>query len=447
MEEKIYERQLTLLETIWKRLVYSQDIDYILHIYLTGLTAGIFLGFSRAFILFFDKEKNLFYGKKGIGPFDQNEAEKIWKQLEKTDIPVERFFENGKRDEIKNSKFNKEVENIEIYLEQISEDDYLKRIVNENKIFIIYNVENEKNLPSQIKKLLYPSDLLVGPLFSERGLIGVIFADNAFHRNPINEEIINFFTLITFQVSISIENVLKFNEIKKIHQKLIQMERLSAIGKFSLFIAHEIKNPILTIGGFSKQITETDDVEKIKRNASIVYKEMIRLEKVLNNILSFSNLPKPVYEDVYVCEIVKEIVEIFENEIKKKNLEINLLLQENIKIKADPIQLREVIFNIFNNAIENTDYGKIEVKCEIDGDYLKIIISDTGKGIPEEELPYITKPFYSKKPQGIGLGLNIAKEIIENHNGKIEIKSQLNKGTEVFIYLPLEVKNEKNSYN
>jgi len=447
VEEKIYEKAFTLLGTIFKQLSCSLDLDQILHIYLTGLTAGTFLGFSRAFVLFFDKDGNFLYGKKGIGPYDGEEARKIWEEIGREKIPIENFFENNKIESLKNSKFNRAIENIKIYLDDLHENEYLKRVVEEKKVFIIYNAEEEQNLPYQIKKLLYPSDLLLAPLISERGVIGVIFADNAFHRNPITEEKINFFTLISLQVSISIENTLKFYDLKNLQQKIIEMERLSNIGKFSLFITHEIRNPLITIGGFSKQNLETDDIEKIKRNSKIIYKEILRLEMFLNSILRFANIPPPNFQEVNLNKIINETIEIFEYKLLGKNLQVKIDINKEIKIKADPLQLKQVIFNIINNAIENTDHGMIYIKEETNNSFLKLTISDTGRGIAPSEMPYLATPFYTKKSHGIGLGLNIAKEIIKNHNGKIEIKSELNKGTDVIIYLPLEVKNEKENIN
>lgn len=437
-------KDIFLVYTISKELLKSSlDIDGIIHDILTGITAGHFLGFSRAFILFYDKEQNLLYGKMGIGPFDEEEAGLIWSRIEKENLPIEKFFENGRRDEFKNSRFNLAVEKLKIKIDQLNENDYFKKSINEKKLFVIYNAEKDENITKDIRVLLYPSDAIISPIFSERGLIGFIFADNAFHRQPITEEKLNLFSIISTYASLSIENALKYNELKNMQDKLIEKEKFAAIGKIASYITHEVKNPLVTIGGFSKQILETEDISKIKRNAQIIYEEILKLEKIVDNIINFSNISNIFLEEIDINEIIQNAIDLLTDELKRKNIEIRCSLSP-CNIKGDALQLREVFFNIIKNAVENNvENGKIYINYEFFENFLKIVITDTGIGIEENILEKITTPFFTTKKRGLGLGLTIVKEIIERHNGRIEIKSKVNEGTSVSIYLPLEVQNEK----
>jgi signal transduction histidine kinase len=436
-------KEIWMVHFIVKELQTTMDIDEIIHVSLTGITAGYFLGFSRAFIMLYDKEKNILYGEKGIGPFDQEEAGNIWSKIESEEMPIEKFFENGKKEEIKNSRFNIAVKNLKIDINELSEENYFKKVLKEKKVFVIHNVLDNPHIPSNIKQLLYPSDAIISPLFTENKLIGVIFADNSFHRKAITEEIVNLFSIISIHTALSLENFFKYKQIKDIQKQLIEKEKFATLGKVASYITHEVKNPIVTIGGFSKQILETDDMAKIKRNAEIIYKEILRLEKTIDNIINFSTVSPISYQEIDISTTIEKTIEILKREIEKKKIEI-CNLTYSYKIKCDPIQIEEVFLNIIQNAVENSfEYGKIEISSEIVENFLKIKVKDRGKGIDENMLEKVMDPFFTTKKKGLGLGLAISKEIIERHDGRIEIESKVNEGTIVNIYLPMEVKNEE----
>ncbi|MCS7180313.1 MAG: HAMP domain-containing histidine kinase, partial [bacterium] len=234
----------------------------------------------------------------------------------------------------------------------------------------------------------------------------------------------------------------KYNEIKKIQKELLEKEKFVAIGKVASFVTHEIRNPLVKIGGFSRQILETDDQDKIKRNIKIIYNEILQLEKVFDRIINLISFSEISIEEVNIYDLIKEVIEFLNDEIKEKNIEIVFDLQP-IWLKGDSIQLKEVFFNIIKNAVENNkENGKIIIKGEITGKYFKITIEDTGIGISEEDFKNVGKPFFSKKKSGLGLGLTVAKEIVERHKGELMIESKINEGTKVKIFLPMEVKNE-----
>ncbi|MCS7179746.1 MAG: hypothetical protein NZ891_00110, partial [bacterium] len=218
-----FKRAIFIIHNIDKELLRScLDIEDILHVTLTGITAGYFLGFSRAFILLYEEDNKVLSGKKGIGPFDIEEANLIWQKIG-DGIPIEKLFENGKRAELKNSRFNLSVEKIKINVEELPEEDYIKKVIKEKRIQVLYNVDkNNVKLPEQIKFLLQPSDIVISPILAESSLIGIIFADNAFHRKPITEETLLFLSLISIHTALSLEIAIKYNEIKRIQKELLE---------------------------------------------------------------------------------------------------------------------------------------------------------------------------------------------------------------------------------
>ncbi|HOL22240.1 MAG TPA: hypothetical protein PLQ41_05245, partial [bacterium] len=288
--------ELYLLHTISKAIKETLSEGRILNITLTALTANGALGLSRAAIFYYDKEKNIIYGKKGIGPFDEKEASKIWEELSKNEISLEEYLQHNLEEELASQKFPQLIKEIVINLDELSEDNYFKRVIAEKKVFHLTDINEFARLPDKVKQLLIPSEIVIMPLFSSRDILGIIMADNAFHYNPIDESTIVLISLLSIQTGIALENAIthniliqQFEELKDLHntmkhlqEELIKKEKLSTIGRMASYFIHEIKNPLVTIGGFAKRIANENNLDVIHRDADIIFKEMKKLEQILN---------------------------------------------------------------------------------------------------------------------------------------------------------------------
>ncbi len=231
-------------------------------------------------------------------------------------------------------------------------------------------------------------------------------------------------------------------ELEKTHDILVRNEKLAAIGEVSARIAHEIRNPLSTIGGFAKSIPKKyDNRERTIRNAKIIVNEVKRLENILSNILDFSkpNIPQKVLNDVH--ELIREILNIMEEDIVSKNIIVAMnITEEKIETKLDASQIKQVLINVIQNAINSIDEGgTIEIRTMTDGTEAVIEIIDTGRGIPEQFLDDIFEPFFTTTGNGTGLGLSISNRIIQSHQGRFEIMSKEGKGTTVRIVLPISI--------
>jgi signal transduction histidine kinase len=164
---------------------------------------------------------------------------------------------------------------------------------------------------------------------------------------------------------------------------------------------------------------------------------MRKLEQILNKLSTFTLLAPLKIERINLLDIVNEVVEFFELEFARKHINIQIDIPEDISLKAERVQIFEVLFNLISNSVESMNTGTIKISAGIESTFLKITVEDTGKGIPPENLPHITEPFFSTKVGGFGLGLFIVSNIIEQYGGKIEITSVEQKGTTVNIYLPV----------
>ncbi len=204
--------------------------------------------------------------------------------------------------------------------------------------------------------------------------------------------------------------------------------------------AHEIKNPLTVIKTFTEYLSEKKNNEKfIDKFCKIIPQEVERINNIVHKLLDFSKPSPPVLKQAVVCDTIKEILELMSNDFLKKKIQIvEQNENHNLFANIDAAQIKQVFFNILINAIDAMpNGGNIYISTkQIKGEKIEITLRDEGSGISKENLKNIFNPFFSTKDKGTGLGLAISHQIIKNHNGMIEIQSELNRGTSVTIRLP-----------
>jgi len=213
-------------------------------------------------------------------------------------------------------------------------------------------------------------------------------------------------------------------------------------------LSHEIKTPLSIIKGeievtFKKERTHQEYVEILESNLE----EINRIVTIAENLLLVSRFEskavKLVAQQINLYEVLTNILDDIKILTEEKNIALDLDLSKSISINGDPNQIKSLFLNLLDNAIKYTnDAGTIKVSLLKINNFAKIEIGDTGIGIPEDDLPYIFDRFYrvirsSSKQKGFGLGLSIAKSIVDMHHGKIEVTSKPNKGTCIIIFLPV----------
>ncbi len=225
-------------------------------------------------------------------------------------------------------------------------------------------------------------------------------------------------------------------ELKYIREKLQSAERMAALGEVAAKVAHEIRNPLVSIGGFAQRL-ERKLEGNLREYASIIYNEVKRLEDILKDILGFVREIRLSITDVNLNELITNVISLLDGEIHERGLTLEKHLGDVPSVKLDYDRMKEAILNILTNAIQAVlVQGKIIVKTYKTNGYAVIEITDTGTGIDEKDLPFIFDPFYTTKTSGTGLGLAITRRIVEEHNGRIEVKSRLGEGTTFKIFLP-----------
>ncbi len=229
-------------------------------------------------------------------------------------------------------------------------------------------------------------------------------------------------------------------ERKKLEYQIFQAEKLAALGQLSAGMAHEINNPLFVISGRLEMLKQEEFSQKVKDTLSLIDAQTDRIRKLVDRILKFSRKPNPTLELININEVVESVLPLIHyNKMPVVKIEIEKICGENMsQIKGDLHQLQEVFLNILINAYQSMpNGGKIKIiTSNFQNLYAQIQIIDSGIGITAQNLKHIFMPFFSTKSEGTGLGLSICHNIIKNHNGSIELESQVNQGSTFTIKLP-----------
>ncbi len=233
-------------------------------------------------------------------------------------------------------------------------------------------------------------------------------------------------------------------ERQQLQEKLLQSERLAALGQMAAHISHEVKNPLMVIGGMARQVLKAAgaDPHKNAEKLQIIVEEIRRLEEFLAEVGSFAKLSEPRKCPIDLNSLIREMCLNLEPSLQENRIKLAVNLDPNLpQVQFDPLLLRQVLLNIAKNGVEAMPAGgTLTFASGRDNDRVLVRISDSGEGIPPDIIDKIFQPFYSTKPKGSGLGLAISQTIVKAHQGEIRVESEPHRGTGVTVFLPAESK-------
>jgi len=227
--------------------------------------------------------------------------------------------------------------------------------------------------------------------------------------------------------------------LEKAHAEVVQSQKLATLGYLAAGMAHEIRNPLNSIALFVQLIKEgVEDAEKVDYVEKIL-KEVDRVDATLRKLMDTAKRPRFELAEVNIEDLIRRILDSFTPQLTAQAVVLKFSrLRELPQLKADHIEIEQIFTNLFLNAIdEMPDGGKLAIQLDCDDRDIFIRVSDSGKGIPAENLPSIFDPFFSTKSRGTGMGLSIVLRIIKNYGGKIEVVATGKSGTTFLICLPL----------
>jgi len=236
------------------------------------------------------------------------------------------------------------------------------------------------------------------------------------------------------------------SELKELREKLQSVERKAALGEVAAKVAHEIRNPLVSVGGFARRLEGKLD-GTMKEYASIIATEAYRLEVILKDILSFVREVRMQKKVVDLNDVVSGILNLMEGEFRAAGNKVEVRLEEEgVFMNIDPDRVREAILNIVVNANQAVQGGTITVSTYREGDRGVLVIEDTGQGVSEDAKEHIFDPFFTTRNTGTGLGLAVTKRIVEENDGSIETDIRpFGSGAVFRVYLPIEEGEHENT--
>lgn len=228
--------------------------------------------------------------------------------------------------------------------------------------------------------------------------------------------------------------------LKATQNSMVRAETLAAVGTLAAGVSHEISTPLNSIIGFTQiSLSELDDTHPLKGDLRVIEQEALRCKRIVQGLLDFSRASAPSTHEILLNNVIDETLAVVEYQPSMRKIAVKRLLQHDLPfIEADPMQLRQVFLNLILNAVQAMpEGGELRVETRSAGGKVEGIVSDTGMGIPEADLPKIFQPFFTTKSGGTGLGLSISYGIVKEHHGEIFVESTAGRGTAFRIVLPL----------
>ncbi|MDM5317617.1 PAS domain S-box protein [Fictibacillus sp. b24] len=224
---------------------------------------------------------------------------------------------------------------------------------------------------------------------------------------------------------------------KQTEELMLKSEKLSVLGELAAGVAHEIRNPLTSLKGFTKLLTDADDVIRLEY-LRIMESELNRINDIVGELMLVAKPQAVSFEHTNIQELIYSVVRLLETQAIMRNIQIWVNISDNIPlVYGVENQLKQLFINLLKNAIESMEKdGEIHIKIGTRNNSVVLELKDQGCGIPAERLKTLGEPFYTTKEKGTGLGLMVCFKIIEEHGGAIQFSSVENEGTRVEIELP-----------
>ena len=277
-------------------------------------------------------------------------------------------------------------------------------------------------------------NVLCMPMRNKDGVIVGVFQFLNKREGPFGPEDESFIDGLSVHAAIAIENA-------RLAREMVQSERLSAVGKMASTIIHDIKNPMGTLRMYAQVIQRKTGESEASQLAQEIIRQIDRFVAMAQEILDFSRGVSEIHlEEVLLGEVMEGVLTFIEKDLAKKNITLVRKFDYTGNVMLDIDKVTRVFYNLAGNAADAMQAGgTLTVTTRQVDSSVAIEFTDTGTGIPEEIRQKVFEPFFtSGKKHGTGLGLSIVKKIIDDHHGRVELDSEINKGTTFRLFFPLQ---------
>lgn len=295
---------------------------------------------------------------------------------------------------------------------------------------------------------------LAVPMIMKNQLLGILLLPTKLSGASYYENDLEFLSLLMNQLSVALENAQLYERERQINEELyrtqkllVSTERMAALGKLSASIAHEVNNPLGIISNYLQILSVGKLPEDVYKNYIKVLKEEVqRIAGIVRQLLDFYRPHQEQIIDVDIKKVIAESLALVSHQLTNAQIDVQTKIKENLpKVPGSAEKLKQVFLNLLMNARDvMPDGGRLEISARRKRTSVEIEISDSGGGIPEENISRIFEPFFTTKiKDGTGLGLAVCYGIIQWHKGMISVYNNKNGGATFVIGLPLERQDEK----
>ena len=453
IEARTRAQELAILNDIGTAMSTTLNLDRLIRIILTAATmGGSGLGFNRALLLLTNERTNTLQGMMGVGPSNWEEAGRAWGEVSGRHKSLMEWIQTGELFEHRESALNSLARGIRISLD--APEGVLALTVLNKRPYNITNAAADPNVRWELRELLKVNSFATVPLVAKDRVIGVILVDNMFNQRPITDGDIRFLTMFAHQSALAIENAIIHTnletmnkDMRALHEQLVQSEKMAALGAMMAEITHEIRNPLVSIGGFTRRLAKKLQNSEDTKYIDIILSEVARLEGIIHDNLSYIKEAAPQFVETDANSLLQEIFTLYEDELTLRNIRVEKNFSPRMPLlMIDPQQIKQAVINILKNAMEAMENGGtliIRTYPVDDAREAAIEFDDTGPGISSKAMHNIFNPYYTTKPRGTGLGLPITNRIVKAHQGRIDLKNKETGGAVFTIRLPEPETKEK----
>ncbi|RII25597.1 MAG: histidine kinase [Geobacter sp.] len=448
-------REIKFLHELSLVLQTSVDLDEVLSVAMTAITAGKGFGMNRAFLLMADKEQQALRGYLGVGPRTMEEAWHIWEDVNQSNLTLRDMARLFQKDKLSSEKvkFNDILERLTVPLSE--QQHVFNRALRQRKPILVENAFSNPDIDPALVELLGVDSFLVMPLISRHRRIGLIIADNCITRKPITNQDLQSMETFTFPVAFALERASLYerlqveidkltvanSKLKEQQELIVKMEKMALVGRITSSIAHSIRNPLMIIGGFARSLLKSIEQDDIKRNyLETIVLQAKQLEDVLEEVLTYSESLHPALDAWDINQLVSRVRDELSGLFAQHNVSCVLEPESELpKVSIDYRQISYCIKTILTSALGTiTGEGKIVIRTWRDDGVVVVTISDNGTPLPPEMVETLTTPFIVTQELGTGIGLPLCKIILEKHGSPFIIETSPEGGTQYIIRLPIK---------
>jgi signal transduction histidine kinase len=427
----------------------------------------------------------------GVGPISGDEAATIWGALMATpralaEVIAERAALNEERED---SAFDRLARSLSIPLR--GTESVLARVALEARSVRITDARRDPRVHPRWEGRLDVDEFACAPLVAKGKVVGVLVVDNKFNNRPISDEDLEFLSAFATQAGLAVENARVYTslekanlEIQRTQHRLLHQERLAALGEMAAHVVHEIRNPLVAIGGFARRLSNRlAGREPEGQYAQIIAREVERLERIVHDVRGLSRETRLTLTNIDLHMLLQDCLVLFGERIALQRVSVRMELAERLPIlRLDAVQMKQAILNLVANALEAMPTGgPLSLATQVAGGenrplvevlqhlpvaggeaaatqevtgpsaegattapgaagWATLSVGDTGGGIPKEIVDEVFNPFFTTKEIGTGLGLTLVRRVARAHGGRVDVDNRPGEGVTFCLWLPLSAR-------